>query len=287
MQVRHVRAGDQQQEANRAQEDEGVFLGHVADQELVKRDQRGAPVLVAVRVLLLEPQRDSLHLRAGLRLGYAGLQSSDREKHPGLALIAVLGCERERHPELGGHGEHKILRHDADHLEGAAVKLHGAAYDPGIGGEAAYPEPIAHDCHVVAPGLVLFGPEGAPEQRLDAQSVKEIGRNQEALHPLRIARRAGQVGVSPAVETHTLEHRVLTLPVQIGRRRDYIPLILMLVKLLENHGHAVDLRQGNRFPENRVGDAEDGRVDANPHGQGQGGNDREARILPQHAERVA
>src|SRR5713226_9221211 len=61
----------------------------------------------------------------------------------------------------------------------------------------------------------------------------------------------------------------------------------MLVKLLENHGHAIDLRQGNRFPENRVGDAEDGRVDANSHGQSEGGDHRKARILPQHAERVA
>src|SRR5262249_11596523 len=137
------------------------------------------------------------------------------------------------------------------------------------------------------PWLVLFGQEGAAEQRLDAQSLEKIGRDDKALHPLRVTGSTGQVSVSPAVESHALEDGVLTLPIQVGRRRDDIPLILMLVILLENHGHAVDLRQGNRVPENRVGYAEDGRVDANSHRQGERGDHREARGLPQHAERVA
>ena len=128
---------------------------------------------------------------------------------------------------------------------------------------------------------------GSAKRRLDAQDVEEISRYQEALHTFRIACRASQTCPAPAVETQALEDAILSFPIQVVRRRDMVPVTSLLFVLLERHGETVDFRQGDRFPEQRIGDAEYSGRSSDSQCQSQSGDHREARILPQHPQRVA
>src|ERR1700704_4814370 len=97
-----------------------------------------------------------------------------------------------------------------------------------------------------------------------------------------VAGRGGQVGGAPTVETHALEDGALTLPIEVIRRRDCIPVLAALLEFFEYHGEPVEIRQGNRLPEQGIGDAEDGCVRANSQRESQSGDQSEARILSQY-----
>src|SRR3981189_3466110 len=107
------------------------------------------------------------------------------------------------------------------------------------------------------------------------------------MHTLRIAGGARQTCPTPAVEAHALEDAILSLPVQVVRRRDRVPITLVLFVLLERHGEAVDFRESDRLPEKRIGDTEYGRVGADAQRQRQRRDYCEAWTLPQHPQRVA
>ena len=78
-----VGAGDQQNERDRAEQHQ-EHRPKAADHLLVHRDQGHAGVLVRLRILLLQAERDRVHLRLGLREGHARSQAC-----PGIEIALV------------------------------------------------------------------------------------------------------------------------------------------------------------------------------------------------------
>ena len=101
-QVRDIRARDEQDERDGAEQDE-ERPAHFANQFHVQRHEPDPDP--AVRwILLLQPRRDHVHLRLGGRLPDARLQTSDHgqpERSPRLEQLLELPHRRERHPQLG------------------------------------------------------------------------------------------------------------------------------------------------------------------------------------------
>ena len=98
--VRDVGAGDQEHEADRAEEHE-QRRSHVADEVLVQRDDRGAPAFVVLRILRREPGGDGVHLAARGLDGDAFLQPrEDPEVVDAADGLGSSGVENERQPEL-------------------------------------------------------------------------------------------------------------------------------------------------------------------------------------------
>ena len=150
-QIRDVRAGDQQHEADRAEHHQQA-RAHVADDLVLKRDDFAA---LAPRVRE-HPQRVGLakigyaraHLRLRARGGCAG-----REPGDGLTALTAApqrasrrAIERERHPDLRlGGGERERRGHDADDFARLAVDQDLAADHVRIGAEALTPQRVADD----------------------------------------------------------------------------------------------------------------------------------------------
>ena len=145
-QVRDVRAGDEQHEADHGHEEGGGrhhALARVGvDGGLGDGHGGDASPLVVVRVLALQPLCDGGELGLGLLLRDPGLEASHREHEEAPALLVPVGARLHLlvhghgHPDLGAHAHVDAgegLGHDPEHGEGGAVQGEGAAHDPGVG----------------------------------------------------------------------------------------------------------------------------------------------------------
>src|SRR5437660_9245248 len=99
---------------------------------------------------------------------------------PGL----LLWREPRGHPKLHVAIESKPDRHDAYDLDSAAVDLYEPVDDLGIPAETAGPESFSDDGHVRV-GVVFFGGEPAPENRLNTQQRPGVGGQVAAAHLFR------------------------------------------------------------------------------------------------------
>ena len=206
-QPRHVGAGDQEDDRDRAEE----------------RNQQPPAVAVEDVLHARDPRRDPLQRRLGLRhasgnRGDLGLRLIDRRAVP-QPRDHVAGAERQARlvgrgaePEIDrrvdvvvrfrrGRGireEPDPRRHDADDRQRRRHPAHtkGLADDARIAVELALPEIVADDDgrrrHVRPAELGVR--ELAPEDRTDAEDLEVIGRHDHAAH------RAAAVGQDQEVE---------------------------------------------------------------------------------------
>ena len=124
-QISDVRAGDQEDECNRGQQDDERHPD-VADQHLLKRDDRRAPAGVLLRVLVFEARRDLRQLGIRLRQRDPGSQACDDLRVVVLAHRALRVGVRHRHPQVGAGrppgGDREAGRHHSDDRVGLAVE---------------------------------------------------------------------------------------------------------------------------------------------------------------------
>ena len=90
----------------------------------------------------------------------------------------------------------------------------------GSAAEPPLPEGVAENDDAVRAGAVFLVEEGAAEPRGDPEQREEVGRDLEALEPLRLAL-AGEVrGPADVAERRDVgEDAVVALQVQVGQRR--------------------------------------------------------------------
>ncbi len=223
---------------------------------------------------------DGVHLRAGLLQAHAGLELAHRAE-PVEVAGHVGGLERQRLPDLGeGAVEHGAAGHDAGHLIGFVIEADGLADDGWVPAELALPEGMTQHYDFVFAELVFVGAEGAAERGANAQNVEVVGRDAHATQQGWLAG-AGQGRGPAALGRHVFENLVLLDPVQIVEGGDAVGAA---VGPLLQHAHdALGIGVGERVEQDRVDEAEDGRIGADAEGEGEKGDKSEAGALEQSA----
>ena len=175
--VRQVGAGDQQQQAagdRERREDGPEFAHHV----LEERDRPSAPAPVGVRPLAGQRRGDRRELLVSRGQGAARAEPSHDVE---VVAPAVERGRRqgERRPDLRRlEREGEARRQDADDLIPRAAELERPAEHGGRGGEPAVPVAVAEEGHLIPPGGLLLGQEGAAESGAHAEQREEAGRAQ-------------------------------------------------------------------------------------------------------------
>ena len=155
-QVGHVGAGDQQHQAHRGKHQD-QRIARLADQVVVQRHHYGTDLVIRIGIALLEAAGDRAEVgQSGLRR-HARLQPSDGIGPMAAAVPKTLGAHIEGDPELRLGGKAERGRHDADDGVFLRVQLDGFAHGVRIAGEAAAPQGVPQNRHLVLPGLVFTG----------------------------------------------------------------------------------------------------------------------------------
>ena len=276
-QVGHVRARDQQHEADGPQQQPERRLrlaGHEVVAEGLDADR---PLRVRRRVRLGEALRHHGHLLVGLVERDARLESPHHE-HPAPAAV-LLGVESLRQPQpvhvlvgwtLSEHAHDRVrLLVDADRL----------AHDRGVAAEPLLPEPMRQHHGVVAPGRPFLFDEGASKrERVPVAEHGEEARGRGArLDPLGTAvDREVHVASVPGVQV--LEHRGAALPVdEVGLRHALAPAF----EVRPHHHQALRVAIRQRREPGRVDHAEHRGRRADAERQRQDGDQSGAGIAAQ------
>jgi hypothetical protein len=278
-QVRHVGAGDQQHQADRA-EKEQQLLAHVAHHRFLERRDGHRAELVLLRELEGEPAPDHVRLRPHLGERGAGRQAGDGAEVDRAAGLDVVGLKDERHPDVGGARELRPLPQDADQRIGLAVQGQRAAEHAGIGAEAAAPELLRDHRHAGSLGVVLARREGAPGERADAHHLEEVGAHPGRLQALGLGAPAAQVQGAAVMGGGVREGVAGRPPVEeVGDREGG----LLLSLLADEVGAHQTLRrpEGERAEHHAVDHAEDRRGGADAESERRHRHQREAGALPQ------
>ena len=184
--------------------------------------------------------------------------------------------ERDRHDHVGSLRDRVEARgHDADDGVRHVVQAEGLSEHVGPRAEAAGPQAMAEDHHLLAPRRVLVGGERAAERRRDAKDVEPGGRRPQAGDALRLAitrqvvagKRAGRQRIdgrhplAQVVEVTAGSPARTAPPGGVDRQ------------------HAVRLRVGEGSEDDRMDDAENGRRGAEANRQRQDDAEGEAAML--------
>ena len=174
LQVGHVDAGNQENEADRCQQ-HAQHGPQIPIEVLAQRTHRNPAHAVAV-FELQSPYRleHDGGRRAALLDRGTGLQSPDH-----LEVVRPAGAgaiELERRPQPRDVGEAEPGRHHADHGVGLAVQANGAADHDAIAAEAIDPQRMAQDDDLRSPWDVFGRRESAAERGLDAHRPEEARR---------------------------------------------------------------------------------------------------------------
>ena len=289
-QVGDVRAGDQEDEADRARQDR-ERRPHRTRELVAEGNDRHRSGRIVGGVLGSEPAADSIEVFAGLGEGDALFQASDRLQ----VLAAAAGVRRgrvvaERRPDLGRlvevRREQRLEggRHHADDLEVLLVHPDLPADDGGVGAEAPPPERVAQD--ELAPRVrpVVRRLEAPAERRADAEQVEVVRADPHARDALGLAA-LRQRRLPEADDRGRLKGARLVAKVGEGRKPDVVGVAFGLPVAEEDE--PVRRGVGQRLEERRVEDAEDGRVGADADREGGERDRREPRALSQRPQRVA
>jgi hypothetical protein len=285
-QVRHVDAGDEQNEPDGAQQQQQRLL-RAAHDGFGERRHNDAPPFVLRRVRRLETRGDDVEVGAGLREGDAGFQAGDHAQPVGAAVLERFRVEDEGHPELRAlrDREAEAAGHDARHGSLSAFEGDRLADDRTVAAEAALPELEGEDGGRIAPGLFVFRIEGAAEHRGDAQQRKE--RRRDGLAPQALGRGPlDERHVVLRVSGHGRERPVLRAPVdEVQRRGGEAVDVPGGVRV--DHAHELRrLRVGQRAKHRGVHDRENGRVEADAEREREDGHGGKARALAESPQRV-
>ena len=234
-----------------------------------------------------------------LKLGLRGLaRHAGGEARPHRHRVVVphleLLVDRERHPHLEvGLQEVEAARQHPDDRERLAVDEERLADDARVAAVAALPQPVGQDDDPVPARHLLLGQEGAAHGRPHAEHREERRRDADAADLLgdSIAAHRPRHRVEPvAPPDDVVERPALRAPVEevARRRRDVVVHrpALRRVHVADAH-EAIDVRERRRAEEEVVGDREDGGGRADPEGEGQHRDEREAGVPPRAAQRVA
>ena len=198
LQGRHVDTGNQQHQADRAQQHQHPGPCPRPDHVVVQRLDAGQRVLVPLGVLGPERLRDLVHARLRLRHGHPRRQAADdlqihaepvRPPHPLVRRHDIGDVEVGRARRADGvrdvRGQH------ADDLVALALQRNGSADEAGITAEPPAPQRVAEDDDAVAAVHFVVDGERPAQGGCDPQHPEEIGRGAQGAEVLGL--RAGLV----------------------------------------------------------------------------------------------
>ena len=174
--VGHIRARDQEDDRDRAEQDP-KRRRHAADHVLAKRRDHRTILLHRSRVRsraaqpLLDPSGQRLHLRHKPVPVSFGSDAGDHVR-PESARRHLGRTNHERYPERGALvGKAELGRKDTDHRAGHLGELVATADYLRIAPEPVLPEPVAQDDDLI---VVLVRGE-SPEERSHSEGAEEGG----------------------------------------------------------------------------------------------------------------
>src|SRR5262245_15742948 len=174
-QIGHVGAGDEQDEADRAQQqpERSANIAHHFIQQ--RRDEDGHLVVLD---RILAPQRggDLIELRLRLFDGNALFQAPHHHQEV-VATLSLIFRQARRRPDFVSRGKLKLRRRNADDRMRFSVELDGFSDDRFLAAKAATPQTGADDGDARRPGSVIRREKKAPAFRFEAEELKEIGRD--------------------------------------------------------------------------------------------------------------
>ena len=285
-QVGDVDAGNQQQEADGAEQRE-QRQADVVDQPIGEQFGADADGAVGVRVLAFQRGGDRLQLAAGRLEADAGLQTAEGVESVVVAAIDQVGCTRDRadrREQIVRAHVLEIARHHADDGVLDAVQLHRPPDHGGIGAELRAPVRIADNHRGNGGGPVVFVGEAAAARRRHAEHVKEVARDPAAAQPLRALGAGQRVGLLARIGER-LEGLRPRAPVEEVRPRDgdAVALAVDLVRVDEPAG----VGQRQRLQQDAVHQRKDRRRRADAEGERHQDDQRERRCLGVRPDRIA
>ena len=178
MQVRHVEAGNRE-EQDRGAEEQQQDRTRRRRERLTQGHDRGVEHPRAVAVTLLQRPREG----ADLALGRADVDAARHARDDGEVVGGPGGLRRAElasRPEVAAAGVVEARRHDADDLmHGRADAQRQRVERPAP--EARAPQTIAHDRRRRAADALFLGPEAPSDERPHAHDVEELARHAGAL----------------------------------------------------------------------------------------------------------
>src|SRR6266568_1267193 len=293
--VGNIGAGNEQHKTNGAkqQEQQRSHLTHHLGVEWQSYSPQLDSVAELRRIGLQDAVGNRIYIRIGAGQGDAGLQP---RQDAVIEIVAHIGqfLPREAHGDKDisrialfhpAKGKRETAGHDANYRVGLAVERHRAADDAAITAEVALPQRIAQDCKRVS-RLVFFRRKGAPQQRLHPQQRKQIaidafGRDAFGLALPR------KVKLPAAKGGDRFKHLVLTLELDHVRsaNRNWVGTGQRNILLQHDQAVWILVRQGAQ--DDRVHDAEDGRVRADPERKRERRDSGKAGTAAQLAKAVA
>jgi hypothetical protein len=291
--VRHVRAGDEQHEADRAHQ-HPEHVADVAHEVLLEGPQAGGDVRVLEQLLAVPGRggealegdgKQPRHVR--VRLGDRRSRLETRDRLVAEVAEEDLGpVELEGEIELGLHVEEaERAGHHPDDLVSLAVDDEPPADRPGIAAQPRLPVRVAQDDGGWAPRLVVLGRERPAQERGHAEQREDAVRDAKDRHALRLGQ-SGHAGRAVGPEPHVLERPALVTRGEVEGRTG------AQVDDVDAGGDVPDPDQllgvgvGERLEEHAVQDAEYRGVGADGDGHRCDGHRREQRGPREPADEV-
>src|SRR5437588_2143708 len=175
------------------------------------------PSFVRIFMRLGDSLRDGLHFRCGLAFVRAGFQSRENSKEPRRPRrrTQIVWRKRKRNPKSSLKvPEAKGAGHDPGNSVVLTVDLNEVAEHARVAAKPSLPQLVAQDDRVIASPLVLFGQEGSPHRRTNAQNLEKVTRDPGACHAL-WRRAAAYCEIFEIRRGHAVEGLVLSSPVKI------------------------------------------------------------------------
>ena len=285
-QVRDIRAGNQQNERHRGEEEQQSGTER-ADEFVMEANHANSILLVEGWILFFELLLDGHHFGVGLGDRQAVLEP--RENYQFMIFAIELGAiERKWLPHFEFRKravERETSRQDSDHGERLFIQQNRLAENSCITAVMALPQAVAQEDDLFMAGLFIFGRKIPADYWSDAQHAEEIPGYLRTPDPFGIAA-AGNRERQRARCGKFLENVIHVAPIQEFRSRGRAARDVAVRVRLPNGDDAAGIRKRQRFQQYSVDDAENHDVRANANRQSQNGDRRETRVSPQHAHAV-
>ncbi len=293
LQVRDVRAADEQHEHDRRHHDEERRAGR-RDQVLLQRVHRRHPshaLRVVRRVELSQARAERVHAPARFIEADAGLQQADRGGKESRGVRRRRQRRRDpsaRRPDLGlGFECHARMTEcrlgDADDRVRVVVDAQRLAKHGAVGAERASPEAVADHDDGRDAGRVVLGAEETADLRARAKQLK-VGRAREhGFDALRLGP-ASQVRRDRPDPHHVVEQTGAIAVVHQLRRREARVLQVDAPEVRADADEPIGVRVGQRAEDDGFDDREDGRRGGDADREREQRNQREAGRQAQPAD---
>ncbi len=276
-QVRHVRAGDEQDEHDRALHDEQH--APVTSHEILVQRVHLHVALQSVRLVV--GGRDRVQVVGGLRERGARLETADQ---PEKIVALELRRKRERDPGVCACRIAERRRHHRHDRIGFAVNGQRLSDGPRIAAVETLPERVAQRDHLAAVGHIVAGVDQAARRRRYAEHREEVAGHAIGEDLLRLA--AAGDGGGPWRNRRERAERAIALaqghelrPRHRRQRHGRVRVVCV--------NEPGRFSEGQRLEQHRVDDAEHRCVGANPQRERKHRRQREARVPQERADAVA